>query len=216
MGARLSATTLGLLVAALAALSAAGPVDAADRDRGGPAAITPEQYEAQMRMFRAMRPKLIIEVTEANVNAYLRDHPDEFDMPEGLEAPRVSFGSGYVEVSARASLLFVPSRVSVRLAPSIRDGHLELRVTRVSAGWMPLPRSLHGGVAEMITDLINNALDLNGVKLSRVEIVRGLVRATATVHPREEAADGPREPQRRRLGGTAERLNRSLVGWDCG
>ncbi|NLJ36761.1 MAG: hypothetical protein GX358_11110 [candidate division WS1 bacterium] len=60
---------------------------------------------------------------------------------------------------------------------------MALRVTRVSAGWLPLPTSLHGGVADTLTGVINDALELNNVTLSRIEVVRGLMRATATVQP---------------------------------
>lgn len=185
---RLSAlSACALLAAVLGATPGRAQTGLAQAESLSQPAINAEQYESQMRMFWAMRPKLVIEISEANVNRYLTDHPDEFDMPAGLAAPRVAFGSGFVEVSARKRLLVMPSRVSVRLAPHIQDGRLALRATRVSAGWLPLPTALHGGVADTLTGVINGALELNNVTLSRIEVVRGMVRATATVQPMDKS-----------------------------
>ncbi len=137
----------------------------------------------EMRLFRALKPTLIVEITQANVNAYLQDDPKEFDIPDGFEDPQVVFGNGYVEVSARTQLLFTPVRVRVLMAPEIVGGRLRLAVRKVHAGKIRIPSSFHRGVGDMITGVINQALDQNNVMLRKTEVTNGLVRATAVVNP---------------------------------
>ncbi len=136
-----------------------------------------------MEMFRALKPTLIIELTEGNVNAYLLEHLDEFSIPEGFEDPRVVFGDGYVEVSARTKVLFVATRVKVQMKPQIRDGFLTLPATKVRAGKIPVPSAFFRNIAGTITAVINQALAQNSMQLTRVEITPGRVRGTAVVRP---------------------------------
>lgn len=136
-----------------------------------------------MEMFRALKPTLIIELTETNVNAYLLDHLDEFDIPEGFEDPKVIFGNGYVEVSARTKVLFVSTRVKVQMKPQITDGFLSLPATKARAGKIPVPSAFFNNIAGTITTVINQALDQYSMQLTHVEIVPGRVRGTAIVRP---------------------------------
>jgi hypothetical protein len=145
-------------------------------------ALTPTQA-AQMEMFRELKPTLIIELTEANVNAYLLRHLDEFAIPEGFEDPRVTFSNGYAEASARTKVLFVATRVKVQMKPQIVNGFLSMPVTKVRAGVIPLPSAFVKNIAATITTVINQALEQNSMQLTRVDIVPGRVRGTAVVRP---------------------------------
>ena len=136
-----------------------------------------------MQMFRALKPTLIIQLTEGNVNAYLLQHLDDFDIPEGFEDPKVAFGNGYVEVSARTKVLFVSTHVKVQMKPQITDGFLSLPATKVRAGVIPIPSAFFRNIAGTITTVINQALQQNSMQLTRVEIVPGRVRGTAIVRP---------------------------------
>ena len=147
----------------------------------GPASPTPDYSQ----LLRELRPKMIFEFSEENLNAYLRAHPREFAIPEGFEDPRVAFGEGLVEVSARTKVLFVPTRVRVSMIPEVVRGRLHLRVHRVQAGPIPLPSNFHRGTADTIAGVVNSILDRNQVQLMAVEAERGLIRVTAAVEEAE-------------------------------
>jgi hypothetical protein len=147
--------------------------------------------QAMMRLFRALQPRMTIEVAETNLNAYLRDHPRELGIPDSFADPRVAFGGGLVEFSARTKVLFLASRVSVAMAPRIAQGRLRLVVRKVRASGFPLPTYFHKGVADAITGPINQALDRNELELLGVEIVSGLVRVTARVGAQTPSAAAP-------------------------
>jgi hypothetical protein len=150
-----------------------------------PAAPAGDQ-EAMMRLFHALRPKIIIELGEQEINACLRQNPADFGIPAGFADPRVAFGGGLVAVSARAQVLFFTSRVSVAMAPEIVRGRLRLVVRKVHASGIRLPTYFHRGVADAITGLINPALERNELTLTGVEVERGLVRVTAQVTPQTD------------------------------
>jgi len=139
----------------------------------------------QWRLFRQMRPTLTIEITEANINTFLREHPEEVGVPPGYSNPRVAFNNGRVVVSAGRRVGFFATRLAVEMAPSIEDGRLVLRERKTGVGGISLPISFHTGVADTIMDTINGALERNDMILRRVEITRGRVKAVADVRPRE-------------------------------
>ncbi len=171
---RTGATHELLTLALFACLSAAW---AAPSTPAGAPAGADSTRDAQM--FRALHPKVIIEVAESDVNACLQEHPDLFRLPRRYAAPRVVFGAGLVEVSARTKVLLAQTRVSVTLAPEMAAGHLRLTVRKVRASGIPLPRRLERGVGDGIAATINQALDRNDLQLVRVEVMRGLLRVTA-------------------------------------
>jgi len=144
----------------------------------------------QWRMFRQMQPTLTIEITEANINAFLREHRDEIGVPPGYTNPRIGFDKGRVEVSAARRLGFFSTRVQVEMDPSIEEGRLVLRERKTGVGPISLPISFHTGVADTIMETINGALDRNDMILRRIEISRGRVRAVADVRPREMQIEG--------------------------
>lgn len=135
------------------------------------------------QMLRELKPRMMFEVTEPNLNAYLRAHPEDFAIPEGFSSPHVAFTAGLVEVSALTKVLFVPTRVRVSMNPEVMRGRLRLKVHSVHAGVIPLPASFHRGAADTIAAIINGMLDRNDLQLECVEIQRGLIRAVARVQP---------------------------------
>jgi uncharacterized protein YpmS len=171
---RLGMTALALLVGPASLVGAQTPEPAPQPDYA--------------RMLRELKPTMVFEVTEANLNTYLMTHPEDFAIPDGFDAPRVEFGANEVEVSALKRVLLVTVRVRVAMVPEIMRGRLRLKVSRVSAGPIPLPSNFHAGVADTIERIVNQILEHNNVQLTRVEIVRGLVRVTAQVRPSVPAA----------------------------
>jgi len=135
------------------------------------------------RIFRGLKPRMIIEVAEADVNSYLREHPEDIALPEDFADPQVAFTEGLVHVSARTKVLFVTSRVSVSLAPEITQGRLRLSVRRIKASGIPLPHWFHKGISSNLTAMINETLDRNGLQVRAVQIERGLIRVWAQVGP---------------------------------
>jgi hypothetical protein len=135
---------------------------------------------------------MTFEVTEDNLNAYLRAHPEDFAIPDGFDAPRVGFGNGCVEVSALTKLLWVTTRVRVTMAPEVVRGRLRLRVREIHAGPIPLPSSFHRGAADTIAGVVNGILDRNEMQLLSMQVERGLIRATAI--PRLQSATEAEPP----------------------
>ena len=144
-----------------------------------------DDLAAQWRLFRQLQPTLTIEITEANINTFLRDHRDEIGIPAGFTNPRVSFDKGRVEVSACKKLGFFSTRMQVEMQPSIEGGRLVLRERKTGVGPISLPISFHTGVADTIMGTINGALERNDMILRRVEIAGGRVKAIADVRPRK-------------------------------
>lgn len=145
-----------------------------------PAYNAPE--ERYQWLFRALEPTVIVEITEAKLNQVIREHPEQLEIPQSYEDPRVEFSPGIVEVSARTKFLFIVSRVRVQMVPRIRDGRLRLVVSKVHAGRIQMPATLYRGVAEMVENPINTWLDQSDVRLARIEISDRIVRATARVY----------------------------------
>jgi len=56
---------------------------------------TTQLTEAQMRAVCGVKPTVQIQLSDADVNAYLEEHPDELDLPSGLEDPKVAFGEDW-------------------------------------------------------------------------------------------------------------------------
>jgi hypothetical protein len=176
----------GALAAVLVSACAAS-VASADATPGP----TPTGPDASARIFRGMRTKVIIEVAERDINAYLREHPEDFAIPGDFGAPRVAFVTGQIEVSARTKVLFVSTRVSVEMTPRVVGGRLHLEVRRVRASGIPLPTFLQHGVAGTIEGVINKTLDGNGLRLLAVAAMPGLVRLTAQAEPDPAHTPGP-------------------------
>jgi uncharacterized protein YpmS len=139
-------------------------------------------------LLQELQPRMVIEVTEENLNNYLRNHPELFDMPEGFTAPYVSFADGVIEISALTKVLFVSTRVRVSMIPEVKRGRLRLRVHKIHAGPIPLPSSFHHGAADTIAGVVNEFLTQNHVQLVSVCAAPKVIRITAQGAPTEEPA----------------------------
>ncbi len=139
------------------------------------------------QMLRELKPTLIIEVSEKNLNSYLQHHTAELKIPEGFHEPRVTLRPGVIELSVRKRLLLFSARVYLELIPSVVQGRLCLKEGRIRAGAIPVPFGLHLSVAEKIEGFVNTILAHNETQLDHVEVERKLLRAKARV--RDDAAD---------------------------
>ena len=144
-----------------------------------PAAPTADQPIDYAQLLQELKPRMMFEFTEANLTAYLTNHPELYAMPEGFTAPHIAFSDGLVEVSALTKLLFVPTRVRVSMAPEVVHGRLHLKVERIHAGPIRLPSSFHRGAADTIAGVVNDFLNHNNVQLLGVCAATGLIRVTA-------------------------------------
>ncbi len=139
--------------------------------------------EAQIRAMRGVKPTLQIQLSDADINAYLAEHRDELDLPSGLKAPRVAFGEGFIEASVRTKVAFVPVRVRVNIVPEVVDGELVLQVTKVKAGKLGVTGVMRGQLVDKLTELIAQRLDQSGVELKSVEVRPGVLTLTSVLEP---------------------------------
>lgn len=157
----------------------------ADAQQAAPTARQPIDYA---RLLQELKPRMMFEFTEANLTAYLTNHPELYAMPEGFTSPHIGFGDGLIEVSALTRLLFVPTRVRVSMLPEVAHGRLRLKVEKIHAGPIRLPSSFHRGAADTIAGVVNDFLEHNGVQLLGVCAASGLIRVTAQAGPPTESA----------------------------
>lgn len=144
--------------------------------------------EAQMRAMRGVKPTVQIELSDADINAYLKEHRDELDLPSGLEDPRVAFGEGFVEGSARTKVAFVPVRVRVKLIPKIVDGKLAVEIEKVQAGKLGVTGIMGDKLARKIGSLLEGRFEESGAKLKDVQVRPGILTVTgqfADADPRD-------------------------------
>lgn len=150
-----------------------------------PPAQSPATGEVDfLQVLRELQPRMIMEVQQDRINAYLRAHPGQFDLPPGFEDPQVALGGGLVEVSARTKVLLIATRVRVLLIPRLDRGRLRFKVHKVSAGPLPLPFGFQRSVGDTLAGVVNEFLEQNDLQVEGVELDRGLVRVTATVGSR--------------------------------
>jgi len=139
--------------------------------------------EAQMQAVRGVRPTVQIQLTDADVNAYLEEHRQEMALPPGLKKPKVAFGEGYIEASVRTRVAFVPVRARVRLRPEVVDGKLVLHVSKLKAGKLGLPAHFRKQLESRLGDMISQRLVGTGVTLRDVQVHPGQLSITATIQP---------------------------------
>jgi hypothetical protein len=144
-----------------------------------------------MSLLHRLKPSVTVELTQANVNEYVRSHADELKLPSGLADPRITFRRGHLEISARKQVLFANARLRAVLTPLVRHGRLKLEIQQMWAGPLPVPSAFHNGFADSLAALVNDELDATGARLMRIEIDSGTVRAIASLHPPDDASDCP-------------------------
>ncbi len=163
----------------------------AKRSLGGTNTVeqaTSQLTEAQIRAMRGVKPTVQIRLSDADVNAYLKEHRDELELPSGIEDPRVAFGDGYIEGSVRTKVAFVPVRMRVEIVPEVADGKLVLHVEETSAGKIGLPGIFRKKIGRTIDKLIQQKLGQSDLQLRNVAVHPGLLTITVALEPSDTSA----------------------------
>ena len=158
----------------------------AKRSLGGADTIekaSTELTEAQMRAVRGVKPTVQIQLSDADVNAYLKEHRDELDLPSGLEDPKVAFGDGYIEGSVRTKIALIPVRMRVEIIPEVADGKLVLHIEETKAGKIGLPGIFRKKIGRTIDKLIQQKLGHSELRLKDVTVQPGLLTITVALAP---------------------------------
>jgi len=144
---------------------------------------TTQLTEAQMRAVRGVKPTVQIQLSDADVNAYLTEHRDELDLPSGIKDPKVAFGDGYIEGSVRTRVAFVPVRMRVEIIPEVTDGKLVLHIEETSAGKLGLPGMFRKKIGRVIDTMIQRKLGESDLRLENVVVQPGVLTITVTLGP---------------------------------
>jgi len=139
--------------------------------------------EAQIRAMRGVKPTVQIQLSDADVNAYLKEHRDELELPSGLEDPKVAFGDGYIEGSVRTKVAFVPVRMRVEITPEVTDGRLVLHIEETKAGKLGLPGMFRKKIGRTIDAMIQRKLGESDLRLESVVVQPGVLIITVTLGP---------------------------------
>ncbi len=149
---------------------------------------TAQLTEAQMQAVRGVKPIVQVQLSDADINVYLAEHRGELELPSGLKAPRVAFGEGFIEVSVRTKVAFVPVRVRAKIVPEVVDGKLVLQVRKVRAGKLGITGLVRDSLINILTDSVHQRLDQSGIKLKSVEVRPGFLILTGVLKPTESAS----------------------------
>ena len=156
----------------------------AKRSLGGASTVetaTTQLTEAQMRAVRGVKPTVQIQLSDADVNAYLEEHRDELELPSGIEDPKIAFGDGYIEGSVRTKVAFVPVRMRAEIIPEVADGKLVLHVEETRAGTIDLPGMFRKKIGRTIDKLIQQKLGQSDLRVENVVVQPGLLTITVTL-----------------------------------
>jgi len=159
-------------------------VTQARRSLGGASTVeiaTTQLTEAQMRAVRGVKPTVQIQLSDADVNAYLEEHRDELELPSGIEDPKVAFGDGYIEGSVRTKVAFVRVRMRAEIIPEVADGKLVLHVKETEAGKIGLPGMFRNKIGRTIDKLIQQKLGESDLRVENVVVQPGLLTITVTL-----------------------------------
>ena len=186
-GCLVAAAVLTIIFALLLLMLFSSPqqiVARAKQSLGGASTVetaTTQLTEAQMRAVRGVKPTVQIQLSDADVNAYLEEHRDELDLPSGLEDPKVAFGDGYIEGSVRTKVAFIPVRMRVEIIPEVADGKLVLHIEETRAGKIDLPGMFRKKITRTIDKMIQQKLGESDLRLENVVVQPGLLTITVTL-----------------------------------
>ena len=141
-----------------------------------------------MRAVRGVKPTVQIQLSDADVNAYLKEHRDELDLSSGIEDPKVAFGDGYIEGSVRTKVAFVPVRMRVEIIPEVADGKLVLHLEDTRAGKIGLPGMFRKKIGRALDAMIQRKLGESDLRLENVVVQPGLLTITVTLGPSQPSA----------------------------
>ena len=139
----------------------------------------------QIEAIRGVRPTIQVTLTEADINSYLREHPEAVGLPRGYAAPRVEFTEGSVRLGARTRVLFFAVVIWIWMEPYVEDDDLRLRVTRVEAGNVELPGELRKIAEERVAALLSDRLAAAGLVPESVQVIDGALMIAARLVPVE-------------------------------
>ena len=148
---------------------------------------TAQLTESQMQAVRGVKPTVQVQLSDADVNTYLAQHQGELGLPSGLKAPRVAFGEGFIEVSVRTKVAFVPVRVRAKVVPEVVDGKLVLQVRKIRAGKLGVTGLVRDSLINILTDLVHRRLESSEIELKSVEVRPGFLILTGALKPTESA-----------------------------
>jgi len=162
----------------------------AKRSLGGANTVeqaTSQLTKAQMQAVRGVKPTVQVQLSDADVNAYLKEHRDELDLPSGVEDPMVAFGDGYIEGSVRTKIAFVPVRMRAEVVPEVSDGKLVLHIEETKAGKLGLPGMFRKKIGHTIDKLIQQKLGQSDLQLKDVTVQPGLLTITVVLAPSQHS-----------------------------
>lgn len=140
----------------------------------------------QIQAIRGVRPTIQVTLTEADINGYLREHPEAVGLPRGYAAPRVQFRDGFVRLGARTRVLFFAVVIWISMEPRVEDDRLILSVRRVEAGDIDLPGELRKIAEERVAALLSDHLEQAGLVPESVEVTDGALVVAARLIPVEQ------------------------------
>ena len=140
----------------------------------------------QIRAIRGIQPTIQVMLTEADINSYLKEHPEEVGLPEGFRNPQVRFTEGRVRLLVSARVLIISTRVTIGMEPTVEDGELKLAVKNIEAGGVKLPGELRSVAEQRVAGLLAARLDEAGLEPESVTVGEGTLTVAARLVPGEE------------------------------
>ena len=140
----------------------------------------------QIQAIRGVRPTIQVTLTEADINSYLREHPEAVGLPRGYAAPRVQFRENNVRLGMRTRVLVFAVVIWISMEPYIEGGELKLSVTRVEAGRVELPGELRKIAETRVAELLSDRLGAAGLMPESVQVGDGVLIVAARLVPIEE------------------------------
>jgi len=140
----------------------------------------------QIRAIRGVQPTIQVTLTEADINSYLKEHPEEVGLPEGFRNPQVRFTEGRVRLLVSARVLILSTRVTIGMEPTVEDGELKLAVKNIEAGGVKLPGELRSVAEQQVADLLAARLGEAGLEPESVTVGEGTLTVAARLVPVSE------------------------------
>lgn len=137
----------------------------------------------QIRAIRGVQPTIQVTLTEADINSYLKEHPDEIGLPKGFRNPQVRFTEGRVRLLVSARVLILSTRVTIGMEPTVEDGELRLSVKNIEAGGVKLPGELRSIAESQVADLLAARLAEAGLRPESVAVGEGTLTVAARLVP---------------------------------
>ncbi|MGI5818502.1 MAG: LmeA family phospholipid-binding protein [Armatimonadota bacterium] len=142
----------------------------------------------QIRAIRGVQPTVQVTLTEADINSYLRENPDEIGLPKGFRNPRVRFTEGRVRLLVSTRVVVFSTRIEIAMEPRVEGGELRLEVKKIEAGGVSLPGELRKIAESQVASLLTDRLGEAGLQPESVEVGEGKLTVSARLVPVEAPA----------------------------